>query len=295
MKGSEYLGKHFKIYIFPILILLVFFSSMLLENKRPIAEDFIIIGHRGASKYAPEHTIPSYEMALELGADFIEIDLQRTQDGVLVAMHDSNVDRTTNGKGPVNSFTLTELKKLDAGSWFNEKNPDHASPTYESLKVPSLEEIFEHFGSEVNYYIELKNTTGEEGMEEELISLLKKYDLIKKQSMNIIIQSFNDNSLRKIHQMEPDLPLIQLLSFKYPALITNAELNDIKTYAYGIGLNFNRINNDFIQKVHEANLVIHPYTVNKTSEMIDLIESGVNGAFTDVPDRLHSIMQTYIH
>lgn len=257
------------------------------EEKITVSDDFMIIGHRGASEYAPEHTIPSYEMARELGADYIEIDLQRTKDGVLVAMHDSTVDRTTNGNGEVSSFTLSDLKKLDAGSWFNQKKPRYSSPVYESLRIPSLEEIFQHFGKEVKYYIELKGTTGIEGMEEEFISIVEKYEIHKE---NIIVQSFSSNSLKKIHLMEPSLKLVLLLSFDGPAIITAEELKEIKTYAYGVGLNFKRITPEFVGVVHEAGLVIHPYTVNERSDIIDILESGVDGAFTNVPDQFRAIL-----
>lgn len=81
-------------------------------------QHFLIIGHRGASGYAPEHTIEAYQLAAEMGADYLEIDLQQTKDGELVAMHDETVDRTTNGKGLVKSYSLKELQQLDAGSWF---------------------------------------------------------------------------------------------------------------------------------------------------------------------------------
>lgn len=284
-----------KKFIIPLLLLglLIYIGSVSVIERNISPSNFMIIGHRGAPKYAPEHTIPSYERALELGADFIEIDLQKTKDGVLVAMHDLQVDRTTNGKGKVNSFTLLELKKLDAGSWFNKKHPIHSNSTYENLRIPTLEEIIEHFGNEVNYYIEIKNTTENEGMEEELISILRKYELINEREFNLIIQSFSSKSLQKIHRLEPDLPLIQLLSINSPAVLTNNELNDIRTYAYGIGLHYDMVTADLIERVHEAKLVVHPYTVNNRRDIKNLLESGADGAFTDVADRFRSIVNEY--
>jgi glycerophosphoryl diester phosphodiesterase len=101
------------------------------------------IGHRGASGYAPEHTIPAYDLALEQGADYIEIDLQMTKDGVLVAMHDDTLDRTADApegvpkrfcSGPVIKRTLEQIKQCDVGSWF--------SPEYAGEQMPTLEEIF---------------------------------------------------------------------------------------------------------------------------------------------------------
>ena len=92
----------------------------------------------------------------ELGASYIEIDLQRTKDGHLVAMHDETVDRTTNGSGRVEDYTLAELKKLDAGSSFNEQNPQLAKDSYKGATVPTLDEILTRYGTDANYYIETK-------------------------------------------------------------------------------------------------------------------------------------------
>ena len=137
-----------KIPILYCIIFILFFSGCEARNITTTGEDydnFLVIGHRGASAYAPEHTIVSYEMAHRLGADFIEIDLQMTKDNHLVALHDKTVDRTTNGEGQANSFLLDEIKTLDAGSWFNEKYPEFADPAYQNLSIPTFEEILKHF------------------------------------------------------------------------------------------------------------------------------------------------------
>src|SRR5678815_84753 len=119
------------------------------------------IGHRGASGYAPEHTIESYDLALKLGADYIEQDLQLTSDGVLVCLHDTTLDRTARGPvenctGPVSAKTLAQVKTCDVGSWFNDANPDRARPEYVGLQVPTLEEVFKRYRRRANYYIETK-------------------------------------------------------------------------------------------------------------------------------------------
>src|SRR5215208_719847 len=109
---------------------------------------------QGASGYAPEHTIPSYDLALEQGADYIEIDLQMTADGVLVAMHDDTLDRPATAPegvpeeyctGPVIEKTLEQIKMCDVGSWFNETYPQYTSEEYVGLQIPTLEEIFQRY------------------------------------------------------------------------------------------------------------------------------------------------------
>jgi glycerophosphoryl diester phosphodiesterase len=110
-----------------------------------------VIAHRGASFDAPESTAASYRLARDLGADYLEMDLQRSKDGVLFALHDNNLQRTTDvatkfpdrKDSPANAFTMAELKTLDAGSWYNAKYPDRARPSYVGLKILTLDEIID--------------------------------------------------------------------------------------------------------------------------------------------------------
>src|SRR5439155_1528352 len=133
------------------------------------ASPVLNIGHRGASGYAPEHTFASYDLALKLGADYIEQDVQMTSDGVLVVTHDETLDRTARGPaedctGPVKTKTLAQIKRCDAGSWFG--------PQFEGERIPTLEEVFQRYGRQANYYIETKSPEIYPGMEEALLALL---------------------------------------------------------------------------------------------------------------------------
>src|SRR5918998_1371267 len=121
------------------------------------------IGHRGASGYAPEHTFAAYDLALKLGADYIEQDLQMTKDGVLVVLHDDTLYRTARPtaesapgdcSGLVIEKILEQIKTCEVGSWFNETYPQYADPSYVGLEIPTLEEVFQRYGKSVNYYIE---------------------------------------------------------------------------------------------------------------------------------------------
>ncbi|MDQ0215282.1 glycerophosphoryl diester phosphodiesterase [Oikeobacillus pervagus] len=267
-----------------ILLLVIILLTSCSTSVSNINHDFFIIAHRGASTYAPEHTIPSYELAKEQGADYLEIDLQMTADGELVAMHDEKVDRTTNGKGFVRSYTLHELKQLDAGSWFNQQYPKQAKREYIDLKVPTLEDILKHFGDSVNYYIETKNPIKGEYMEEKLLALLEKYELLQKGN-KVIIQSFSENSLRKIHRLNKSIPLIQLMKYNHPATVSEEQISHWKAYARGIGPNYQMIDETYVKKLRDHNLWVHPYTVNHKKHMKRLINWGVTGVFTNYSDR----------
>src|SRR5919112_1152225 len=251
------------------------------------------IGHRGASAYAPEHTFAAYDLALEQGADYIEIDLQMTADGVLVALHDKTLNRTADApegvpeqycRGLVSKKTLEQIKMCDAGSWF--------SPEYAGEQIPTLEEIFQRYGTSVNYYIETKNPEAAPGMEEELLRLMKEYKLIEPAAENwqVLIQSFSAASLQKIHALEPSLPLIQLFSSTETSQTIQAQLDLVSTYAVGIGPSKTDVDAALVEAAHAHCLDVHPYTVNETAEMQALIDLGVDGMFTNFPDRLDALL-----
>jgi glycerophosphoryl diester phosphodiesterase len=255
------------------------------------------IGHRGASGYAPEHTIPAYDLALKQGADYIEIDLQMTADGVLVALHDDTLDRTARGPaenctGLVIEKTLEQIKTCDVGTWFNERYPQYANPEYVGLQIPTLEEIFQRYSHRTNYYIETKNPEAAPGMEEELLRLMEEYNLIKPAAKRwqVLIQSFSPESLQKIHALEPSLPLIQLYSSRETSEEIQAKLAAAQAYAVGIGPSKSDVDADLVTAAHELCLDVHPYTVNETAEMEALISLGVDGMFTNFPDRLEQVL-----
>ncbi|WP_026583715.1 glycerophosphodiester phosphodiesterase [Bacillus sp. J33] len=249
-------------------------------------KEIVNVSHRGASAYAPEHTIMSYEMGEKMHGDYIEIDLQMTKDGQLIAMHDVTLDRTTNGTGHVKDFTLEEIKELDAGSWFNEKYPQFSNPAYEGLKVPTLEEVFKKFGKNESYYIETKSPDVYPGMEKELLRLVEKYDINKDK---LLVQSFSAQSLKLMHELDPSIKLVQLISYRTNAAITDDEIQEIQQYAMGIGPNHTYLNQEYVQKVVNSGLELHPYTVNEKERMQQLIDWGVTGMFTNHPDLLHEL------
>src|SRR5215218_1412333 len=266
-------------------------------SKTPADAPVLNIGHRGASGYAPEHTIPSYDLALKMGADYIEQDLQMTKDGVLVALHDETLDRTARGPknnctGLVIEKTLAQIKTCDVGTWFNETFPQYAKPEYVGLKIPTLEEVFQRYGRSVNYYIETKNPEAAPGMEEELLRLMDKYGLTQPaaERWQVLIQSFSPASLQKIHALRPSLPLIQLYDSTETSASIQANLESARTYAVGIGPSKTDVDEALVSAAHARCLDIHPYTVNEKREMRALISLGVDGMFTNFPDRLDEVL-----
>ena len=255
------------------------------------------VGHRGASGYAPEHTIAAYDLALSLGADYIEQDLQMTSDGVLVVLHDPDLDRTAQGpaescSGLVATKTLAQVKTCDVGSWFNAQYPQYARPEYVGLQIPTLEEVFQRYGTGVNYYIETKDPELSPGMEVELLRLMNQYGLRDPavSSRRVLIQSFHPESLQAVQALDPALPLIQLY-FGLPSASIIQTLDAVDQYAVGIGPSSGSVDAALVSAAHARCLDVHPYTVNSQSEMTELVQLGVDGMFTNFPDRLVQVLQ----
>ncbi|WLR57034.1 glycerophosphodiester phosphodiesterase [Mesobacillus subterraneus] len=254
----------------------------------------INISHRGASGHAPEHTLQAYELGNVMNGDYIEIDLQMTKDGELIALHDETIDRTTEEKGLVKNLTLREIKKLDAGSWFNVAFPEKMSTEYSGLKIPTLREVLDRFGPDSKFFIETKSPEVYPGMEEKLINILNEYNLIGVHQTfdNVIVQSFSVESLRKVHEIDDSIPLVQLLSYYAPAVITDTEVSKIKEYAVGVGLHYTAVSPGYIKKINDSGLMVFPYTVNEKEDMNMLLDWGVTGMFTNYPDRLNEVIHS---
>lgn len=260
------------------------------------------IGHRGATGLAPEHTIASYDLALELGADYIEQDLRMTSDGVLVVLHDEELDRTTRGPaenctGPVSEKTLAQVKTCDVGSFFNERYPEYARDEYAGFRIPTLEEVFQRYGTETNYYVETRGSEAPagnpgiddgSGMEEELLRLMDRSGLRDPAagSWRVLVQSFVPASLSEIHAQDPSLPLVQLYSDEETSETMQADLEAVQTYAIGVGPSVDDVDAGLVQSAHARCLTIHPYTLEEKPDMQRLVDLGVDGMFANFPDRL---------
>lgn len=181
-----------------------------------------VIAHRGASYDAPESTAPAYVLARDLGADYLELDLQRSRDGVLVAVHDDNLQRTSDvaerfperKDSPVSAFTLAELKSLDAGSWFNQANPERARERFARLQILTLDEVLDIAEGDPQrrpgVYIETKVPTLFPGIEADLKARLQARGWLDEPG-RVVLQSFDRNSLALLHGQMPQVPKVLLL------------------------------------------------------------------------------------
>jgi glycerophosphoryl diester phosphodiesterase len=217
------------------------------------------IGHRGARAYEPENTLRSFQKAIELGVNAVELDVRRTRDDQLVVIHNANVNKTTDGNGSVNELTLNEIKGF---------------VTEKGEKVPTLEEALQFLDKRVTILVELKET----GIEEQVLNLVHKKGLTE----NIIIISFHEDALRKVRELDPEIITgLIYVRHKNPvqtALNLNAQYM-LPLYRFTHSAN--------IKKAHENGLKVIVWTINTAEEVAEYKKKGVDGIASDKPEILH--------
>ncbi|MGH7165726.1 MAG: glycerophosphodiester phosphodiesterase family protein [Nitrospiraceae bacterium] len=278
----------------------------------------VVFAHRGASYLAPEETRPAFLLAREMGADCLELDLQRTKDGVLIAVHDNDLRRTTNvaevfparTTDLVGTFTFAELQKLDTGSWFNAQFPERAREAFRNLKILRLEDVMDlaEGGSEKpGLCIDTKAANRFPGIEEQLVETLAARGWIRRDGpggpVRVIFESFEPESLARLKALAPQVPRILLVDEVLMNTIGWEEiLNKASQVAAGIGTWGYRWSRDpewsvkdapkrylitwpwYTGRAHRAGLLVHPWTIDDRWEMWMVSLAGADGVFTNRPD-----------
>lgn len=232
------------------------------------------VAHRGATAYTPENTIAAFDLAVDMKADYIEIDVQRSKDGELVLIHDTTVDRTTDGTGKVGDLTLEQLRSLDAGSWKGEQ--------FAGEPIPTFEEILDHYHGKIGILIELKAPELYPGIEEQVAAALIERNLHKPQNEKIIIQSFNFESIKKMDQLLPKVPIGVLTSNR--ADTTLQALQEFSTYADWFNPSYGIVTEELVNQVHSLGMQIGSWTVRSKEAADFLFEMGVDAIISDYPD-----------
>lgn len=274
----------------PLLVAPVFLAGC-------IAADVQVIAHRGASWDAPEHTFAAYDLALAQGADWIEQDLQMTRDGQLVVLHDDSLDRTARGpaadcSGLVREKTLAQLANCDVGSWFNAEYPERAQGAFVGARIPTLDDVLTRYAGRARFYIETKNPDEAPAMVDSLLAALRRHRLVGRGATagRVFVQSFSSASLRRLHDREPLLPLVQLWDEEIPAGELEATLDWVRAYAVGFGPNRRMVSQRMVDAAQARGLDVHPYTVNAEPTMVFMLGLGVDGMFTDRPAALRQLL-----
>ncbi|WP_286149043.1 glycerophosphodiester phosphodiesterase family protein [Paenibacillus sp. FSL R5-0490] len=241
---------------------------------------FKSIAHRGASALAPENTLASFEKAIEMGFDYIELDVRLSKDKQLVVIHDANVLRTTDGEGLIEELTVKDLKKLDAGSWF--------SPAYAGEKIPLLTEVLKQASGKIGIIIEMKSPENQPGMTEILADVLNSY----KSDSQIKVQSFHINEMKKFHKLAPEIPAGLLLS-KHLDLFHLASYRDFASF---LSVHHLLLSKSFINQTELFGYEIYSWTISKQYQFADMQRLGVHGIISDdekrIPDSIMYVLIT---
>lgn len=280
-----------------------------------------VIAHRGASYLAPEATRPAYLLARELGVDYLEADIQRSRDGVLIAFHDDTLERTTDvarvypgrASARIDAFTWSELQQLDAGSWFNDRYPARARPSFARTPIISLDDLLDMAqptADRIGLYLETKAAGQYPGIESQLVEQLTRRGWISsdgkedtRRRSRLIFQSFEAESLVRLRQLAPQIPRVLLLD---EVLLSQegweSVLKKASDIAVGIGTwgarhtwgpgwsvrlvpdRYMTIWPWYTRSAHRAGLVVHAWTIDEPWELRLVSWFGADGVFTNRPE-----------
>jgi glycerophosphoryl diester phosphodiesterase len=242
-------------------------------TKNPVKP--MLIAHRGGSLEAPENTLASFRHAIEVGVEYVELDVQMSKDGVLVVIHDETLDRTTNGTGLVGDYTYAELKKLDAGS--------HFAPEYRGETIPTLRDVLELCAKAgVGVVLELKSPHLYPGMVEKTAILLA--DMKAHGAHNYWCISFDHDAIRHMHTLEPSVSL----GYLYEPTEQTFVFPDATVQAYCPYFRTALAHPDQVARALNMGKHVLVYTVNDADDIRRLSDIGVAGIVTDRPAALRA-------
>ncbi|KUJ68815.1 glycerophosphodiester phosphodiesterase [Streptomyces albus subsp. albus] len=274
------------------------FSTLFLPSASAQAADHphrpVTVAHRGASGYAPENTLAAVDAADELGITWVENDVQRTRDGQLIVMHDTTLNRTTDveqvfpDRAPwkISDFTLDEIERLDAGSWFG--------PEFAGERVPTLDAYLERVSdNHQKLLLELKAPELYAGIEAQTLRELRADGWLDHQHIKhrLIVQSFNADALRTVHGLRPDIKTGFLGT---PAL---ADLPAYAEFSDQINPSYKTIDTGYVAAVHALDgahgdpLEVFTWTVNDGPTAVGVARLGVDGIITNKPDVVRQALE----
>jgi len=242
--------------------------SELRTTKKPL-----IIAHRGYRAQYPENTLVAFQAAIDAGADMIELDVLLSKDRKIVVIHDESLDRTTDGQGAVSDYTLSELKALDAGIWFDSR--------FKGERLPTLGEVLDIVNERIPMNIEIKKSAYEphhppDAIEKQIVDLVARKNAVE----NVLISSFEWLVLERFAAMK-ESPAIALLS-SYREEDIPLELCE-KLGAFSWHPSALALKQEHVRKMHEAGLLVLPYHVDTPEDMARMMEMDVDGLIVDDP------------
>lgn len=237
----------------------------------------LVIAHRGVAGEAPENTMPSFRLAHEQQCDAIELDVHLTGDDQIVVCHDDTVDRTTDGKGRIREMTLEQIRRLDAGSWFDSQ--------YTGERIPLLSEVLEWLPPEIGLNIELKDSA-DGSLESRVIDTVRDFDRME----SVLFTSFDHKMLYRLKKQAPEarIGLVYGGRLRNPGhLVRNFGLE-----VFSVHPHYQMIDKEDIDDLRQIGIHVFVWTVNRPDEIRQMVDCGVSGVITDFASRMREIVST---
>jgi glycerophosphoryl diester phosphodiesterase len=234
---------------------------------------FMAIAHRGASSYAPENTFAAFDLAIEMGARHLELDVHFSSDGHLVVIHDDTVDRTTDGSGPVTSRSLAALTALDAGAWFD--------PRFKGERIPTLGAVLERYWG-AHLHVELKGHSA--GLAQRAVDMIRSSGI----ATNVTITSFQKAKLEETRAYAPELPTGWLVGEVSDAVVAQARAMGLTQLCPRAGA----VTPELVSRLHAEGLVVRAWGVATEDLMRQVVTAGADGMTVNFPDKLLAYLAT---
>jgi len=234
---------------------------------------FMAIAHRGASSYAPENTFAAFDLAIEMGARHLELDVHFSSDGHLVVIHDDTVDRTTDGSGPVTNRSLAALTALDAGAWFD--------PRFKGERIPTLGAVLERYWG-AHLHVELKGHSA--GLAQRAVDMIRSSGL----ATNVTVTSFQKAKLEETRAYAPELPTGWLVGEVSDAVVAQARAMGLTQLCPRAGA----VTPELVSRLHAEGLVVRAWGVATEDLMRQVVTAGADGMTVNFPDKLLAYLAT---
>lgn len=233
----------------------------------------MVVAHRGASARAPENTLAAFNLALEMGAKHVELDIRATGDGRVVVLHDPTLDRTTSGSGPVSETDWSEVRKLDAGAWFGAE--------FAGERVPSLDEALQLCQGKARLHIEIKDGARE--------MAAKALGLIEERGMadQVTLISFRKEWLEEVRALAPAIPIGYLVREASEEAIAWAKAKGVESLCPKA----ESLTPETVRSIHQQGLGARCWGVRDKEAMRRVVESGADGMTVDFPDEAFALLR----
>ncbi|WP_051327734.1 glycerophosphodiester phosphodiesterase [Desulfatirhabdium butyrativorans] len=240
------------------------------ELSRPI-----VVGHRGFRAKYPENTLIGFRAAVDAGVEMIELDVTLSRDRHVVVMHDDTLDRTTNGKGPLRDTSWEDIRRLDAGSWFDVR--------FAGEPVPDLETVFQTIGKTCSINVEIKadaveNEDRPDAIENQVAELIHQYGLHE----SVVVSSFHPLALKRLAALPAhQRPLLAVLSGHRTSFDPLDLFRSLPAFSWHP--HHRLLDAAAVRQAHRIGALVLPYTVNDPKDIGRVLQMGVDGIFTDDP------------